>query len=47
MHPFPHRYHVQAQGAASGSVLVTTPDPPALDTHAPLEFDGRPGYWSP
>ena len=43
MHPFPHRYHVQAQGAASGSVLVTTPDPPALDTHAPLEFDGPPG----
>lgn len=47
MHPFPHRYHVQAQGSASGSVLVTSPDAPALDTHAPPEFDGPPGYWSP
>lgn len=47
MHPFPHRYHVQAKGGASGSVLVTTPDAPALDTHAPPEFDGPPGYWSP
>ena len=47
MHPFPHRYHVQAKGGASGSVLVTTPDAPALDTQAPPEFDGPPGYWSP
>jgi organic hydroperoxide reductase OsmC/OhrA len=47
MHPFPHRYQVQARGSASGSVLVTTPDAPALDTHAPPEFDGPPGYWSP
>ena len=47
MHPFPNRYHVQAQGSASGSIRVTTPDAPALDTHAPPEFDGPPGYWSP
>lgn len=47
MHPFPHRYHVQAQGDASGSVLVTAQDAPALETHAPPEFDGPPGYWSP
>ena len=47
MHPFPHRYHVQAKGGASGSVLVTAPDAPALDTQAPPEFDGPPGYWSP
>ncbi|MHB1124590.1 MAG: OsmC family protein [Ramlibacter sp.] len=47
MHPFPHHYHVQAQGSASGSVRVATTDAPALDTHAPPEFDGPPGYWSP
>ncbi len=47
MHPFPHRYHVSAQGSAGGSVLVTTPDAPALETHAPPEFDGPGGYWSP
>lgn len=47
MHPFPHRYHVQAKGGASGSVVVTTQDAPALETHAPPEFDGPPGYWSP
>lgn len=47
MHPFPHRYHVQARGAATGSVLVTAQDAPALETHAPPEFDGPPGYWSP
>ena len=47
MHPFPHRYHVQAKGGASGSVLVTAQDAPALETHAPPEFDGPPGYWSP
>ncbi len=47
MHPFPHRYHVQAQGGASGSVRVATTDALALDTHAPPEFDGPSGYWSP
>lgn len=47
MHPLPHRYHVQAKGGASGSVLVTTQDAPALETHAPPEFDGPGGYWSP
>lgn len=47
MHPYPHRYHVQARGGASGSVLVTAQDAPALETNAPPEFDGPPGYWSP
>lgn len=47
MHPFPHHYHAQAKGGASGSVLVTTQDAPALETHAPPEFDGPAGYWSP
>ena len=47
MHPFPHRYNVQAQGSASGTVRVTTQDAPDLETSAPPEFDGPPGYWSP
>lgn len=47
MHPFPHRYHVQAKGGASGAVLVTAQDAPDLETHAPPEFDGPSGYWSP
>jgi organic hydroperoxide reductase OsmC/OhrA len=47
MHPFPHRYHVQADGEAAGPVRVSTDAVPTLDTHAPPEFDGPPGYWSP
>ncbi len=47
MHPYPHRYHAQARGGATGSVLVTTPDVAPLETTAPPEFDGPPGYWSP
>lgn len=47
MHPLPHRYQVRAQGSHAGAVLVTSADLPDLETHAPPEFDGPPGYWSP
>lgn len=47
MHPLPHRYHVRAEGGQADAVLVTAPDLPGLETHAPPEFDGPPGYWSP
>lgn len=47
MHPFPHHYHAQASGTCSGSVTVSTKDAPSLDTHAPPEFGGPSGYWSP
>ncbi|HWI83721.1 OsmC family protein [Ramlibacter sp.] len=47
MHPLPHHYHAQARGGLSGSVAVTTTDAPALDTHAPPEFGGPGGAWSP
>lgn len=47
MHPFPHHYHVQSKASGSGPVVVTTQDAPALETQAPPEFDGPPGYWSP
>ena len=47
MHPFPHHYHAQAEGAAGGPVRVSTDAAPDLETHAPPEFDGPAGYWSP
>jgi organic hydroperoxide reductase OsmC/OhrA len=47
MHPLPHRYQVRAEGSPGGAVLVSSPDLPDLETHAPPEFDGPPGYWSP
>jgi organic hydroperoxide reductase OsmC/OhrA len=47
MHPLPHRYRVRATGRAEGTVLVTTAEAPVLETHAPPEFDGPGGYWSP
>lgn len=47
MHPFPHRYRAQAEGAGTGPVRVTADTAPPLETHAPPEFDGPEGYWSP
>jgi organic hydroperoxide reductase OsmC/OhrA len=47
MHPYPHRYSVQASGTAAGNVAVTSEGLPALETNAPPEFDGPAGYWSP
>jgi organic hydroperoxide reductase OsmC/OhrA len=47
MHPFPHHYRAAAGATPSGSVRVTTESAAALDTTAPPEFGGPPGYWSP
>lgn len=47
MHPFPHHYRAQAHASASGHVTVSADDLPELTTHAPPEFGGPPGYWSP
>jgi organic hydroperoxide reductase OsmC/OhrA len=47
MHAFPHHYHAQAEGACTGAVRVSTDAAPPLETHAPPEFDGPSGYWSP
>ena len=47
MHALPHQYHVRAEGAATGTVRVTTDAAQPLDTHAPPQFGGPPGYWSP
>ncbi len=47
MHPFPHRYQVNASGGAAGNVRVSSRGLPSLDTSAPPEFDGPAGHWSP
>lgn len=47
MEPLPHRYSVQASGAAAGNVPITSAGLPALDTNAPPEFGGPAGLWSP
>ena len=46
MHPYPHRYQVEATGRPEGAVPVRTAGL-QLDTQPPPEFDGPPGYWSP
>jgi organic hydroperoxide reductase OsmC/OhrA len=47
MQAFPHHYRVQAEGTSTGTVRVSTDAAPTLETHAPPEFDGPGGYWSP
>ena len=47
MQPLPHHYRVTASGRAAGAVALATPGVPALDTHAPPEFGGPEGHWSP
>ncbi len=47
MHPYPHHYRVQAEGAQSGGVRVVGELLPTLETYPPPEFDGPSGYWSP
>lgn len=45
--PLPHRYHVQAVAAATGSVMVGAAGLPDVETQAPPEFGGPEGFWSP
>lgn len=47
MHPFPHRYTVSAQCAASGSVTLRSPGLADLPSAPPAEFDGPGDQWSP
>jgi len=47
MLPYPHTYVVSAAGAASGTVSLTAPKLPALDSAAPAEFGGPGDRWSP
>jgi organic hydroperoxide reductase OsmC/OhrA len=47
MHPYPHSYVASASGAATGSVSVSSPQLPELETAPPPQFDGPGGLWSP
>ncbi len=47
MHPYPHTYIVSARGAGTGSITVSSPQLPSLETAPPPEFDGPGGVWSP
>ena len=47
MHPFPHRYTVQAHAAPDGDVPLQAASLPALMTSPPAEFDGPGDRWSP
>ncbi len=47
MHPFPHRYAVNALASASSTVTVRSPDLEDIQSTAPPEFGGPPGNWSP
>ena len=47
MHPFPHRYQVQASVAPEGDVPISAARVPTLQTAPPVEFDGPGDRWSP
>lgn len=47
MHPYPHRYSVQASGTTTGNVAIASEGLSPLETNAPPEFDGPGGLWSP
>jgi organic hydroperoxide reductase OsmC/OhrA len=47
MHPYPHRYTVQASALPEGDVPVSSAGLPVLATAAPAEFDGPGDRWSP
>lgn len=47
MHPYPHIYVASAEGSTVGSVTVSSPKLPDLQTSSPPEFDGPGGVWSP
>lgn len=47
MQPYPHTYIASASGRSKGSLAVSSPQLPTLQTAAPPEFDGPGGLWSP
>jgi len=47
MHPYPHHYITSAAGRAAGSVTISAPGLPPIETAPPPEFDGPAGVWSP
>jgi organic hydroperoxide reductase OsmC/OhrA len=47
MQAYPHRYEVNAEADAEGSVLVHSEGLPTLTTAPPPQFGGAGGLWSP
>ena len=47
MHPFPHRYVIQARSGSEGPVTLSSAESPDIASNSPPEFDGPPGFWSP
>ena len=47
MHPYPHHYLASASGTTEGTLQLTSPGLPALESAPPPEFDGPGGVWSP
>ena len=47
MQPYPHRYAVNATGAAAGHVVVACEGVCDMETAPPTEFDGPGDRWSP
>lgn len=47
MKSYPHTYAVEATGSSAGTVAVSSPQLPVLQTAPPPEFDGPGGAWSP
>ena len=47
MQDFPHHYRVAAEGGTEGTINLTSPGVPDLDSAAPAEFGGPGDQWSP
>jgi len=47
MKPYPHHYSASASAEAIGSVQISAPTLPHIETAPPPEFDGPGGTWSP
>jgi organic hydroperoxide reductase OsmC/OhrA len=43
----PHEYKISTFGGPEGVLPVESPGLPTLQTHAPADFGGPGGYWSP
>jgi peroxiredoxin-like protein len=47
MHPFPHRYSVNASIRPDGDVPLSAPGVRVIESASPKEFDGPGNQWSP
>jgi organic hydroperoxide reductase OsmC/OhrA len=47
MQPYPHTYQASCSARDAGTVIVSSPQLPRLETAPPPEFGGPGGLWSP